>query len=96
MTRGTVILTPFPFTDLTGQKNRPAVVVSRSHRLGEDVIAAFISSVIRDRTETDLLVLKDHPDFGMTGLKSDSVIKLDKLATISRRGDLGTPGKSVP
>lgn len=91
MTKGTVILTPFPFTNLAGQKNRPAVVLSLS-RQGEDVVVAFISSVVRDPTETDLLISKNHPDFEATGLKKDSVIKLDKLATISRkivRGRLG-------
>ena len=45
MKRGTVVLTPFPFTDLSGTKVRPAVVVSPSDRPGEDVILAFISSV---------------------------------------------------
>ena len=45
MKRGTLVLTPFPFTDLSGTKVRPAVVVSPSDRPGEDVILAFISSV---------------------------------------------------
>lgn len=44
MTRGTVALPPFPFTDLTGRKVRPALVVSRSNRLGADVILAFITT----------------------------------------------------
>ena len=41
MKRGTVVLTPFPFTDLSGQKVRPALVVSRSDRPGSDVLLAF-------------------------------------------------------
>ena len=44
MRRGTVVLTPFPFTDLIGQKVRPAVIVSRSDRPGSDVLLAFITS----------------------------------------------------
>lgn len=95
MTKGTVILTPFPFTNLTGQKNRPAVVLSLSHQ-GEDVVVAFISSVVRDPTETDLLISKNHPGFETTGLKKDSVIKLDKLATISRKIVLGRLGDLSP
>jgi hypothetical protein len=44
MTRGKIVLTPFPFTDLSGGKVRPAVVVSNSLRGGADVILAFIST----------------------------------------------------
>lgn len=91
MKKGTIVLTPFPFTDLAGQKNRPALVLALSRR-GEDVILAFISSVIKAAEETDLLILMEHPDFAETGLKRDSVIKLDKLATVSQKIVLGRLG----
>ena len=91
MKKGTVVLTPFPFTDLAGQKNRPALVLALS-RHGEDVILAFISSVISNTDGTGLLLTMDHPDFGKTGLKKASVIKLDKLATLSRSIVLGSLG----
>ena len=95
MKKGTIILTPFPFTDLAGQKNRPALVLSLS-RQGEDVLVAFISSVVEKKEDDDLLIPKDHPDFEGTGLKKDSVIKLDKLATISRKIVLGRLGDLPP
>jgi hypothetical protein len=41
---GTIVLTPFPFTDLSGEKVGPAVLVSRSDRPGRDVLFAFIAS----------------------------------------------------
>ena len=91
MKKGTIVLTPFPFTDLAGQKNRPALVLALSRR-GEDVILAFISSIIKEPEETDLLISRAHPDFVETGLKRDSIIKLDKLATISRKIVLGRLG----
>jgi mRNA interferase MazF len=47
MRRGTVVLTPFPFTDLSGQKVRPALVVSRSDRPGTDVLLAFITQSLQ-------------------------------------------------
>jgi mRNA interferase MazF len=94
MTRGSVVLTPFPFTDLRGKKVRPAAVVSRSDRPGDDVILAFISSVKPvDPQPTDLLLSRSDPDFADTGLKVDSVLKCDKLATVQRQillGELGT------
>jgi mRNA interferase MazF len=92
--RGTVVLTPFPFTDLTGSKTRPAVVVSRTDRPGDDVILAFVSSVVPPSLlRTDLRLDPTHPDFRATGLKALSVIKCDKLSTVERRillGELGT------
>ena len=94
MTRGSVVLTPFPFTDLQGTKVRPAVVVSRFDRPGDDVILAFISSVRPAALQqTDLLLSRSDPDFAGTGLKTDSILKCDKLATVRRQillGELGT------
>ncbi len=40
-----IVLVPFPFTDLTTSKKRPALVVSPdSYNSGPDVIIAFITS----------------------------------------------------
>ena len=94
MKRGTIILTPFPFTDLSGQKVRPALVVSRSDRPGSDVLLAFItsqqSSVV---SPTDVLIDRAHPDFASTGLKVSSVVKLEKLVAIERSIVLGELGE---
>lgn len=94
MRRGTVVLTPFPFTDLSGRKVRPAVLVSRSDRTGSDVILAFITSH-RDQelSAADLLVEQTDPDFAQTGLKVDSVIKCDKLVTVDTSVLLGEIGE---
>mgnify|MGYP001039829572 CR=1 FL=1 len=93
MKRGTVVLTPFPFTDLAGVKVRPAVIVSRTDRPGEDVILAFISSVRSPQSlPTDLPLDPSHPDFRSTGLKVPSIIKCDKLATVQQQIILGELG----
>ena len=44
MKKGTVILIPFPFTDLTGSKIRPAVVLTHNET---DVTICFVTSVYR-------------------------------------------------
>lgn len=68
------------------------MVISSSTRKGDDVIIAFISSVVMELVETDLLIKRESPDFKQTGLKTNSVIKLDKLATISKDIIFGSLG----
>ena len=81
--RGDIILVPFPFTDLTATKVRPALVVSADPQK-EDVIIAFISSVVSTPLrDFDLYVSLKDPDCATTGLKVDSVVKLGKLLTLS-------------
>ena len=88
------MLTPFPFTDLSGQKVRPAVVVSRSDRTGRDVLLAFITSQQSTiSASTDVRIDRSHPDFPSTGLKVSSVVKLEKLVTIERAVVLGELGE---
>ena len=78
--KGKIVLIYFPFTDLTGRKLRPALVLYDS---GSDVVVAFISSKIEKYDpETDILITKSHPKFHHTGLKTDSVLKLSKIATL--------------
>jgi len=78
--KGKIVLIPFPFTDLTAAKLRPAIVLFEGER---DVVVAFISSRVPQRpTLTDIVVDEAHPEFEMTGLKTSSVIRLDKVATI--------------
>lgn len=42
--QGDVVLVPFPFTDLSGVKTRPAVVVSNDFFKGEDIILCAVTS----------------------------------------------------
>jgi len=83
--RGDVVLVPFPFTDLTATKVRPAVVVSADPQ-GEDVTLAFISSVVArvQLGATDLVIEPENPDFARTGLNRASMLRMAKLLTLSR------------
>lgn len=88
--KGKIVLVPFPFTNLTAAKLRPALVLYEGEK---DVIVVFISSKIPSKVlEVDILITRDHAGFGRTGLKVDSVIKLDKIATVLKDlvvGELG-------
>ncbi len=88
MFKGTVVLVPFPFTDLSGNKVRPCLVLHGSKK-GEDCIVLCISSQKQKRLgEFDVLV---KPSKG-NGLKVDSVIKVEKIATLQKKIILGELG----
>ena len=89
-----IVLVHFPFTDLSGSKLRPALVI---HEGEQDVIVTFISSKIPSSLqEFDLLITTDHPAFRSTGLKISSVIKFDKIATLSKTLIEGEIGEVLP
>ncbi|MGK7395049.1 MAG: type II toxin-antitoxin system PemK/MazF family toxin [Candidatus Cyclobacteriaceae bacterium M3_2C_046] len=86
MNKGDIILIPFPFTDLTGNKNRPALVLVNGQI---DVTVAFISTQLKWKEENDVLIEPSKRN----GIKKDSLIRLTKLATIDKDlaiGRLGT------
>jgi mRNA interferase MazF len=81
--RGDVVLVPFPFTDLTGAKLRPALVLAPSG--GSDVVLAFISSQVNSRIRpTEHALLTPDPEFAQSGLKADSVFRMDRLVTLQQ------------
>ena len=88
--KGKIVLVHFPFTDLSATKLRPALVI---HENDEDVVVVFISSrVSASGSDAALMIADDHPDFELTGLKVSSVIRFDKVATLSRdlvEGEIG-------
>lgn len=75
---GAIILARFPFTDLSADKRRPALVVSCRNDAREDVVVCFITSV--PRSGPDMANLAPEPG---TGLKVPSVVRFDKIATLS-------------
>ncbi len=82
--RGDVVLAAFPFTDLSGNKRRPAVVLA-SARDRADLILAFISSVLPlVPLPSDQIFQPSDVDFVYTGLKVPSVLRLNKIATIAQ------------
>ena len=84
LSRGTVVLTRFPFTDLTDASLRPALVVSPG-QIGQDVVLVGISSVVRGAlAPTDYTVDTAHPEFVLTGLRVTSVLRMHKLATVEQ------------
>ena len=86
MKKGDIILLPFPFTDLSGNKTRPALILI-SNSL--DVTVAFITTQLGWQEANDLLISANTT----TGLKRNSLIRLSKLATIDSGLVLGKLGE---
>jgi len=86
MKKGSVILIPFPFTDLRGSKIRPAVVLSKNEL---DVTICFITSELRWKTEYDISISPSENN----GLKVSSLIRTGKIATIDSALVLGELGE---
>ena len=76
MTKGKVVLVPFPFDDLTATKVRPAVCLTEPIGIHRHVILGFVSSQPPQNLEaTDILLHPRHTDFGRTGLRVASVLR---------------------
>jgi len=89
---GDIILTPFPFTDLSGNKVRPALVLGIQNG-GDDITVCFISSILPQKVHKfDVVIDQKDEDFKDTGLKLKSVIKTTKIATLDKAVVLGKIG----
>lgn len=83
--KGDVVLVPFPFTDLSQTKLRPAIVLYVQPE-GEDITLCFISSQNLERVSLDELILDpEHPEFAQTGLKSKSKVRVSRIVTLERQ-----------
>jgi mRNA interferase MazF len=85
--KGDVVVIPFPFSDLSGSKRRPALVIAALP--GEDSILCQITS----RHKTDPLALSlEAADFTAGGLPMNSFIRPNKLFTADSKLILSVAG----
>lgn len=88
---GAIVLARSPFTDLSGDKRRPALVVSRDNGRRADVVVCFITSVPRSGPDTAPTAATPG-----TGLKVLSVVRFDKVATLDKSVVTGRLGDAPP
>jgi mRNA interferase MazF len=83
--RGDVVLVLFPNSDLRTAKRRPALVVQRddlNNALSQIIIAMISSNLVRRGHASRIFVSRDSAEGKTAGLRLDSVIMTDNLATI--------------
>lgn len=77
--KGDVVVIPFPFSDLTGQKKRPAIVLASLP--GNDIILCQITS----RFKKDKFAIALSPsDFTRGGLPVLSYIRANRIFTADK------------
>jgi len=86
MIKGDIILIPFPFTDLTGNKLQPAVILIKTDY---DITVSFITTQIKWKETTDVELLPSNS----TGIKKHSLIRLSKIATVNKSLVVGKLGE---
>ena len=83
MLKYTSVLTPFPFDNLNGSKVRTCICLTEPTSPYKHVIVAFITTQINNANEiSDLHIRNTDADFGQTGLRASSAIRLHCVATL--------------
>ena len=85
MPKGEIILIPFPFTDLTDTKIRPCLVLIEAQN---DVTVSFITT----QTGWNDPASQEISPSIENGLKKESLIRLNKIATIDKDLVIGKIG----
>ena len=86
MTKGDLLLIIFPFTDLSGNKLRPAVVLIETE---EDVTVCFITTQTKRQEPTDLVLQPND----LNRLKKRSLVRTSKIATLDKSLSKGRIGR---
>ena len=86
--KGDVVVVPFPFSDLSNVKRRPALVLAEL--TGDDVILCQITSV-NSRADIYSVPISDQ-DFSRGNLRIDSNIRPNRLFTADANIILHSPG----
>ena len=88
---GAILLAEFPFTDMSGAKSRPVLIVSRDNDRRKDVVTCFITSI--PRISLDRVLLDALPG---TGSLVHSVVRFTKLAMLKKSLPPGRIGDAPP
>ena len=77
MAKGDIVLITFPFTDLSGSKLRPAVILAETTL---DLTVCFITTQLQWQEATDVQLLPTS----FNGLRKQSLIRTSKIATLDK------------
>lgn len=82
---GQIILFRFPHTDQLYGKLRPALVIrGLPGAYGDWLICMISSNLSQQIPDFDEVIKEDAADFGQSGLKTSSVIRIGRLAVVNK------------
>lgn len=81
--QGEILIVPFPFSDLSGTKQRPVLVLSKIeyNKNTDDLITCGITSNLKD-SRNSILIENNSLEIGNIPIRSR--IKVDKLFTLEK------------
>lgn len=90
--QGEIVLTPFPYTNLTYTKKRPVIVISNNNynATKEDFVVCGITTNIEDK---EYGILINQNDLANGYLPEPSCIKVDKIFTLEQKLAIKKLGK---
>lgn len=93
---GQIALTPFPYTDLSGAKLRPVLMLRQASRFDDWLVCMVSSKMDQAETGFDEVLTPADADFAASGLKVPSVLRLSRLAVLDASllvGSIGSIGE---
>ena len=90
---GQIVLTPFPYTDLTGTKLRPVLMLRKASRFDDWLVCMVSSQVQQAEANLDEVLTPADSNFANSGLKVPSVLRLSRLAVLDGSLLLGSIGE---
>ena len=84
LSKGDIVLTQFPFTDLSQTKLRPAVILWVDSAKNEITLCFISSQNVNNLTSEEFAILDSDEDFATTGLRISSKVRVTRLATLNR------------
>ena len=86
--RGDVVLVDYPFSDRTGSKVRPCLIVQadrNNQRLDDTIVVTITSRIQRAAAEpTEMLIAVTTPAGQQSGLLFDSAVQCQNILTVDR------------
>lgn len=84
-----IILVPFPFSDQTGRKVRPALIVSNDNynETNDDVIVCAITTVLKPSKYAVVIEQKDIEEgilYQKSTVKTENILKINKNIIIKK------------
>jgi mRNA interferase MazF len=91
---GQIVVTPFPYTDLSSAKLRPVLLLRQASARFDDWLVCMVSSQLSQaESGLDEMLTPADADFAASGLKAPSVLRLSRLAVLDGNSLVGCIGR---